>query len=180
MFELTPKRTNTTARKMILLFFLGSAALIVTTMLVPTVPFRWIFQLVAVLLLTAGVFLTTRYVTKLFIYRIQDGDLTVTEANSNGKRQITVCRVGLSGILSVTEQDTAGAAKEQIQALKKKRVKLFDYTVDLEPARSIFVIVSEGGEELALRLSYDEALLALLKDAVSDKESSEFKDPANF
>ena len=143
---------------MILLFFLGSAALLATTMLVPTVPFRWVFQLLAIFLLTAGVFLTTRYLTKLFFYRIQNGDLTVTEANTNGKRQITVCRVGLSGILSVTECHSATEAKEQIKALKKRRVKYFDYTVDLQPAESLLVLVEEGGEELALRLSYDEQL----------------------
>lgn len=167
MFEWIPQRTNTTARKMILLFFLGSAALILVTMLVPGVPFRWVFQLLAIILLTAGVFLTTRYVTKLFIYRIDQGDLTITEANTNGKRQITVCRVAISGILSVTVSESASEAKEQIRALKKQHIKLFDYTADLQPATSMFVTVREGGEELALRLSYDRALCELLQTAVT-------------
>ena len=166
MFEWIPQKTNTTARKMILLFFLGSAALILVTMLVPGVPFRWVFQLLAILLLTAGVFLTTRYVTKLFIYRIDRGDLTVTEANTNGKRQITVCRVALSGISSVTVSESVSEAKEQIRALKKQHIKLFDYTADLQPTISVLVTVCEGGEELALRLSYDRALCELLQAAV--------------
>ena len=173
MFEWIPTKTNTTARKMILLLFLGSAALMVTTMLVPTVPFRWVFQLIAIFLLTAGVFLTTRYITKLFIYRIENGDLTVTEANTNGKRQITVCRVGLANITSVTHCQSAEESVGQIKGHKKNRSRFFDYTVDLQPAEFLLVTVTEGGEELTLRLSYDKTLCELLKPTESKEQSYE-------
>ena len=98
MYELIPQKTNKIAARLVALSFFGAAAVLLCTVLAPAVPFRWVFQLIAILLLTAGVFLTTRYLTKLFFYRItEDGDLTVTEAAANGKRQVTVCRVAVAG-----------------------------------------------------------------------------------
>lgn len=165
MYEYSPKRTNTAAQRLILLFFLGAAALILITMLVPTVPFRWVFQLIAIGLLTAAIFLVTRYVTKLFLYRIENGDLTVTEADARGKRQITVCRVSVANIQSLERLDEPNVADAALSDLKKQKIKLFDYTADLRPADSILLVVREGGEDLAIRLSFDEILFGLLGDA---------------
>ena len=162
MYEYSPKRTNTAARRLILLFFLGAAALILITMMVPNVPFRWVFQLIAIGLLTAAIFLVTRYVTKLFLYRIENGDLTVTEADARGKRRITVCRVGVANIQSLERLDEPHAANAALADLKKQKIKLFDYTADLRPADSILLVVREGGEDLAIRLSFDETLFELL------------------
>ena len=176
MYELTPKKTNKTAGKLILLLFLGAAALILITVAVPPLlkvelPLRWVFQLIAIFLLTAGIFLTTRYITKLFIYRVTEKrDLTVTEAASNGKRPITVARVGLDGIRERIYVDSPAAADAEIKRLKKEKIKLYDYTVDYQPAESIFLVVVEGGERLALRLSYDKNLYDLLIPTVNVEE----------
>ena len=130
----------------------------------PTLPFRWVVQLLALVLLTAGIFLTTRYLTKIFLYRIVgEGDaldLTVTEASSNGKRQITVCRVGLSGIrrLVILDATKPEIERKERALLKKSHTKQYDYRADFCPAKSILLIVEEGGEELCLFLSYEERL----------------------
>lgn len=172
MYELIPRKTNQTARRLILLLFLGAAAVIVVTMLVPTVPVRWLFQLIAIGLLTGGVFLTTRYVTKLFIYRAEvGGDLTVSEANANGKRQITVCRVGLSSIRRRTLLDSPCAARAALDELKANKKKLFDYCVDLQPAESILLTVEEGGETFAIRLSFDPVFFELLSPTEPETEA---------
>ncbi|MBE6546138.1 MAG: hypothetical protein E7668_01695 [Ruminococcaceae bacterium] len=173
MYEFIPQKTNQTARKLILLFFAGAAALFALTLLVPAIPFRWVFQLFALALLTAAIFLVTRYVTKLYIYRTEPTaggavDLTVTEAAANGKRAVTVCRIGLSQIRhrrlvsSQTEFDAA------LKELKKERIRLYDYTVDLHPTESILLLAEEGGETLALRLAYDQTLFELLTPTESD------------
>ena len=165
-YEWIPAKSNAIARNLVIVLFVGAFALMAIPTAIPTLPFRWVVQLIALFLLTAGIFITTRYLTKLFIYRIVSNgerlDLTVTEAASNGKRQITTCRVGLSGIRRVCILDSAEADKREREALKREKLKQFDYRPDLRPAKSILVIVEEGGEELALFLAYEEKLASWL------------------
>ena len=162
MYELIPKRTNKKANEMILLFFIGAAAMMLVTMLFPTVPFRWAFQLISLCLLTAGVFLVTRYVTKLFFYRIEEGDLIVTETDTRGKKRLVVCRVGVSSVVRCERLTDANQVKAALASLRKQGVKVFDYTVDLRPAESILLVVNEGGDDLAVRLSFDDTLFSIL------------------
>ena len=164
-----PKKSNQTAKNMILLLFGGSFCLLAVTYAVPDVPFRWAFQTVALLLLTAGVFLVTRYLTKMFVYRVQttdDGtlDLTVTESATNGKRPVTVCRIGMEQIQRVILFDLSdgGESLWAFKEFKKGRKKIYDYRVDLKPTKSILLSVNEGDDELYLLLSYEADLLALL------------------
>ncbi len=170
MYEWLSQKTNKTDRRMILLLFAGAAALILITSLVPGVPGIWVFQFIALCLLTAAVFLVARYQGKLFYYRIEeDGegsyDLTVTETNSKGKRAVTVCRVGLSSIHTVRMLDFSdgGESLEFWNTFKKTKAKLHDYTVDLRPVKSILVMVNEGGDDLWLRFSPEEELYQILK-----------------
>ena len=177
MYEWNPKSANTTARKLILLFFIGAGALMLVTMLFPSVPFRWVFQLIALGLLSAAIFFVTRYVTKSFLYRIEttaDGsaDLTVTEISSGGKRRITVCRIGLDHILTRELLDNPAKTSERLASLKKEKIKYYDYTVEYQSAESILLIVNEGGEEIALRLSFDADLFALLRPKKEDNTES--------
>ncbi len=163
-YEWIPTKSNQKARNTVIVLFFGALALMLIPMAFPALPFRWAVQLLSLVLLTAGIFLTTRYLTKLFIYRIvgegESLDLTVTEANSNGKRQITICRVGLSGIrrMVILDASKPEIEKEERALLKKSHIKQYDYRPDLCPAKSLLLIVEEGGEELCLFLSYDETL----------------------
>ncbi len=170
MYQWIPKKTNTTDRKLTFLLFAGGAALILVTNFAPELPGKWVFQLIAVALLTAAVFLVARYQGKCFVYRVEEGregsyDLTVTETNSRGKRAVTVCRVGLSAIASVRLIDFSdgGDSLSFWQSFCKGRKKIHDYTVDLKPVRSILVTVEEGGETLYLRLSPIDELYDLLR-----------------
>ena len=177
MYEWIPRRTNERAQRAILLLFLAAALLFAVPYLIAGLPFRWVLQLFAIGMLTAAIFLVTRYVSKIFIYRVilcEDGtqDLTVTEANSGARGQITVCRVGLSNILScrVLDEQKDARAREALSALKKKRRKIFDYCADLHPAQCILLSVREGGEELWLLLSYSPELVAALGGERTDTD----------
>ena len=177
MYEWIPKKRNQTARNMIFLLFGGAAVLLLVTMAVPGVPFRWAFQLIALGLLTASLFLVTRYLTKCFVYRIiEDGeggyDLTVTETATNGKRAVTVCRVGMRNVLSVVRLDLSdgGASLAKWKEIKKKRGRIFDYCADFRPTVSVLVTVREGGEDLMIRLSPEDELTALLERAARSEE----------
>ena len=163
-YEWVAPKTNNIARTVVAVLLLGALAL----MLISTVfsDFRWIPQLISLGFLTAGIFLTTRYLTKIFIYRIvgegEALDLTVSEAGSQGKRQTIVCRVGLHGIQRVSILSSADAEKQERTQLKQNKIPQFDYRPDLRPAKSLLVIVEEGGEELALFLAYEERLASYL------------------
>ena len=177
MYEWIPPRTNKRAQSAILVLFLGAAALLFLSVLFPNLPYRWAVQLLAIGLLTAAIFLVTRYVSKIFIYRIIDvgngsSDLTVTEAKAGAKGQITVCRVGLANIRScrVIDETVDSGARAAISEIKKQRKKLFDYCVDLHPAQSILLTVEEGGEDLVLCLSYSPELVARLMPIESPSE----------
>lgn len=168
IYEGIAEKTNQTARKLSALFLLGAAALMLVTMLFGGIPFRWVFQLLAVGLLIGTVFLIARYESKTYIYRLieQDGgvDLTVTEANAKGRGQVTVCRIGIDQLLSCTTLDVSegDSVKETLARLKKEKKKRFDYCADLRPAKSILLLVEDGDDELAIRLSFDERLFSLL------------------
>jgi hypothetical protein len=177
MYEWIPKKTNNTADKMILLLFGGSAALVLLTTLAPAIPYRWVFQLLAMGLLAAAIFLVTRYRTKSFLYRVGDDgdggvDLSVTETAPNGKRAVTVCRVGLGNILKLYELDLSdgGASAATWRELTRRRGKIFDYAIDLRPTRFLVVVAREGGEEVRIRLSYLPELCELLARSAKDEE----------
>ena len=180
MYEWIPKRTNKRVQNVVILLIVAASAALAVPMLFGIDGFRWAFQLTSIGCMTAVIFLVTRYLTKIFIYAIRerDGgalDLTVTEAKQNGKGQITVCRVGLSGIrvCRVLDETTDPNARACLTALKKQRKKIFNYCVDIHPAQSILLAVEEGGEELWLELSYSPELLARLGGVCEREESSD-------
>lgn len=166
MYEWIPKKTNNKARNIIILFFFGAAALLAVTSALGDVPFLWVFQLAAVALLTAAVFLTTRFLTKMYIYRIDVGergaDLVVLEAASNGKRQTAVCRVALANVKERTLLDASDGASDCLKAAKQGGRGIYDYRPDLKPEKSILIVAEEGGEDIPICLAFDERLYELL------------------
>ena len=181
MHQWIPQKSNETARNMILLLFCGAFALLALTSLFGDIPFRWAFQTVALLLLTAAIFLVTRYMTKRFTYRIEpDGedayDLTVIESSANGKRAVTVCRIGLHHVAkaSLLDLSDGGESLAAWNSFKKGRKKIHDYRVDLRPTVFLLLTVKEGGEELYILLSHEKELSELLlRTAKSYREEDE-------
>lgn len=165
MYEFRPQRTNNRAQNLIILLFAGAAALFLLTFSLKGLPFLWVIQLLAILLLVAAIFLVTRYLTKSYEYAlIPDGDgtdLTVTEISSGGRKRITVCRISLSGIEDVRVLEENGAS---VRALHKEGKNVFDYRPDLSPDRSLLVEATEGGEKFALFLAYGEEFLSILEN----------------
>ena len=164
MYEFRPQRTNNRAQKLIMLLFLGAAALFVLTIPLEGLPFLWAIQLVAIVSLVAAIFLVTRYMTKAYEYAVseEDGgaDLTVVEVSSRGRRRITVCRVSCSGITGVKLVE---GKDESLRAMRKTGRKIYDYRPDISPDRYLMVETSEGGEELCLLFAYDEQFLRILE-----------------
>lgn len=163
MYEITAARTNKKAQGLILLFFIGAVALLIVTVPLRGMPFLWIIQLFAILLLVGAVFLVTRYMARSYIYGIDESesgrDLYVVEVSSGGRRRVTVCRVSLSSIGSVSVSD---GKDEAWRALRADKRRLFDYRPDIAPERSILISSDEGGERIGILLGYDEKLEKIL------------------
>ena len=152
---------------MIICLFAGALALFLAITRIGDMPYRWVFQLTAIALLTAAVFLTTRYLTKSFVYYVTEdegngSDFLVTELQ--GKGRVTVCRIALSSIEELYVLDSADShSKEAVkEKLRRGRRKQFDYRPDIAPAKSIALFACECGEPLLIYLAYDETLASLL------------------
>ena len=168
MYEYTPKKENNKAAHLTLLLLIGGFLMLALTSALPSLPFRWAFQIAGILLIGVGIYLYTRYFTRTFSYAIvvrEDGsrDLTVTECQR--KSRVTVCRLSLSGIerieiVKATERERASALKK---ALSAEGRKLFSYTVNLAPASVCYLVATECGQPLAILFEPDERLLRMLE-----------------
>ena len=180
MYEFIPQKNIKTAQKIIILLFAGAAVLMLVTMTWEGIPYKWLFQLIALALMTAAIFMTTRYVSKTFIYRVEsDGDggsdLTVTECAAGGKRQVTVCRVSVYGIREchLLDMSDGGGSERKLKEIRQRYGKIFDYTADLQPNKSILLVVDECGQRLSIRLSYDDRLFDILKSCEKGSEDGD-------
>ena len=163
MFEFFPQKTNKKAHKIIIVLFAVAAALLVTSAILSSVPYIWTIQLVALILTMMGLLLSSRYLSKRYVYRIRENgertlDLTVTEAKSQKDSGITVCRIALSSIIK-TEMLCEG---KKLRDYKKEGKAIFDYRPDVDPEKSILILSTEGGEESYICLAYDEELFTIL------------------
>jgi len=167
MYEYTPKKENNKAAHLILLLLIGGFLLLGVTTALPALPFRWVFQIVGIAFIGVAVYLYTRYFARTFSYAVvprEDGsyDLTVTECQR--KSRITVCRLSLAGIERIEVVTTA--ERERKKALKKELRaggrRLFDYTVNLAPAKVCYLSATECGQEVAICFEPDGQMLRLL------------------
>lgn len=168
LYEFEPQKNVKRLTALISVMFFGAAGVILLT-LIDSLPFKGVFQLIAIIMLCVGVFFTSRFIMRAYAYRIESTDtgrdFTVTELQ--GKSVITVCRLSLSGIceVRVTGADERRAAAEIKARAKKEQRKIFNYCVDIVSARTLWIFAEECGERVCVRLSYDEKLCELLSSA---------------
>lgn len=173
LFEFRPQKNT---RKLALttgLLIVGAAILMITTMLLPELAYRWAIQLLSLGMLAMGIFITTRYVMKSYVYAVIQNDeggqdLTVTEIQ--GRHTITVCRVGMSniGLAVVVPQGDREAEADVKSRIKADKRKLFNYCADLFSEKYICLFVTECGEAIAIKLSWDESLEKLFDTSETD------------
>lgn len=164
MYDVIPPKSNKNADY-------TSAALLIISLVamffskLPSLSYRWIMQLCALFMLAMALMLLGRFVFKRYQYSVISGDgggfdLTVTELTRRSR--ITVCRISLSGIESVLIVN--GSDKTTKKDIRKRSSgrKVFNYCVDMSPAKYICVFAEECGEPLLIKLSYDETLFKTL------------------
>lgn len=166
MYEYIPQGSNKNAKNIISLLILGGFAIMLFTMMAENVPFKWVLQLIGLVLMAVGVLLMTRYVSRSFIYRVdttdEGTDLTVIELQR--KSRITVCRISLSNIKDVHVMSISDKEQEKalVSAFKTDGRKRFNYCIDLNPEKFMWIVADECGEEVAVKLTYDEKLCEII------------------
>ena len=164
MYDFIPPKSNKTADY-------TSAALLIISLIamflsrLPNLPYPWIMQLSALTMLAVALMLLGRFVFKRYQYSVtsdedRGDDLLVREVTR--RTRVTVCRISLSGIERVViAYGSDKKAKKDIRKSSSGR-KVFNYCVDIRPAKYLCVFAEECGEPLIIKLSYDEALLEKL------------------
>ena len=174
MYELIPSKTNKKAQNIILVLFLGAAGILFLCTFLEGLPYLWVFQLFAILLLCAAIYVVARYTAKIYVYRItptaSGADLTVHETSPGGKRVKTVCRIGLS---SIRKRVRLEGKECSLSAVRKEKKPTYDYRPDLYPSESILILSDEGDTEVYICLAYDEKLFELLSPNEDKNEENE-------
>lgn len=167
-----PKDTQRTTAIIICLSSLGAAPFLFSLIL-QNIPFKWAFQLISILMLTAVIFIVTRYVAKSYTYSIIENedrsrDFTVTEIGNGGRSKITVCRIAVDSIESLTVIDRsvnedAVKLRELKKAAKKEERKFFSYYHTVNPPKLCIVFAEECGEKFLISFTPDEKLISFLE-----------------
>ena len=174
IYEIIPQKDMRRLTLLTSAFLIGATLIMALTSIFEGIPFKWAFQLLGVIMLALGIFYLTRYVMKSFIYRIEatdsGHDLTVTEIQ--GRHIITVCRISLSGIeeVYVARPNDSLEMKSAVQKARSGNRKQYNYCVDMFGDKCLFILATECGEPIALRLSYDEKLTQFLDTAKQMEE----------
>ena len=136
---------------------------------IPNLPFPVLFQLVAVFLLVAAVFIITRYVMRRYTCRLevnQKGSVDFVIVEHYGRRDTVVCRVYAAQIRSAVRR-TKETWKQSAGQRKGKQV--FHYTACFsDPDRVIAEVFPEedGENSFFVEFAADETFLKLLQAAL--------------
>ena len=171
VYEYRPEKNNTRIFGIMMIMLSLGAAFFVTPLLVPSVPFHWLFQLLGVVAIIAVIYLLTRYVAKSFVDAvIEDNgslDFTVTEITNGGKKAITVCRVAIANITDLKVFDL----RDGEQKLREKEIwaeahresrKCYDYCHDIKTTPVCLIALEECGEPLLIKIAAEDRLCSLL------------------
>ena len=163
MYEVFPKKKDAAARNLAAIMFIAAVvAMYISTL--PGLPLRSVVQLLSVGLIAFALVIMGRYIFSSYSYAIiqtDEGGYDFTVSEIKRRSRITVCRISVSGIESV--EVLKKGEKDRLSALKKGR-KTFDYRVDMSPAQYCCIVANECGEEVAIKISYDEKLVSLLAE----------------
>ena len=166
MYEFTPKGSNKSTKTAISALILGGFAIMLVTMTAENMPFKWALQTAAIAVIATGILLMTRYVSKGYTYCVEQKDETLdfSVIEMQGKVRITICRIALSNISEVHVLEASEQDKEKtlVASFKANGQKRFNYCTDFKPEKFIWLVANECGENVAVKLNYDEKLCELL------------------
>lgn len=172
MYEYIPQGSNKNAKNLISLLILGGFVIMLVTMMSEGVPFKWALQLTGLILMAIGILLMARYVSRSFIYRVEqtDGGADLSVIEIQRKSRIVVCRISLSNIKDVHILGAADKEQEKtlVDTFKADGRKKYNYCIDVNPEKYVWIVADECGEDIAVKLTYDEKLCEIIMPAKSE------------
>ncbi len=145
----TPNRKNNNA-KIVCGVLLVCAFVIWLLSIALELPYDFVWQILSVALICAALSVSSRYIICSFVYRVEDGELIVTQQQK--RSSVDVCRLPLDKIVSVK------------RGREKSNGKRYDYTVSLAPSANdcCTVVFDDCGDSIVLWLEADESFTAYL------------------
>lgn len=145
-------------------------------------PFPAMWQLLAVVLIAAAVYILCRYRLTVFRLAISSrddaaedvrlltpGEIDFTVERMRGKNPQLLCRLALSELREVrriTDGDCGGAAKE---------MSLYRYNVNMSPESGALAVFESAGERISIFAEMPEEMILLFeKAAAENREFDEF------
>ncbi len=129
-FSASPKPSNNKAR--IAAYVLLCVALFVFFVSMSIPHYRGVVSLFATVLLIAGIFIFTKYISPVYYYDIMmdsEGTPLFVVRALNGKRETTLCRIGLAEIIKVEREDRAARRAHKTPKTHMK----YSYLPTLDP-----------------------------------------------
>lgn len=165
MYEYTPKYTRK-KEGLTLAMLLSVALLLLAVSRLPQAPLPSLWQLAAVILLTAAVLVAVRFLLRSYTVRLAPRedvrspipDLTVVERM--GRRTQTVCRVSLADVVSA--EPITPESKAALRA-KRRGKRVWLYYAEMNPPNLCQLTVMDGEECVFILLQADEKLLSFLQ-----------------
>ena len=173
MYSVTPKRQNKLTALSCIACFVCGIGLFVASIGQEGLPYVTIAaQMVSVLILTAGIYLYSKFMARQFTYTVRPGgifdangeeiyDLEVIET-VGGRRQRVVCRLALRDIVQVDARPLRASAKNGYPKIEptKEGGEVFSYCADMVPGKVLAVYDADGN---VVVLTYDRTLCDILK-----------------
>ena len=168
LYEYIPQKSNKKAIGASLILISLAMGLFISTLLFPTLPFRWGVQLLAIIAFVGFVFIISRYVSKKFLYAIvetdeKELDFTVTELTNAGRTKTTVCRLSVKNVeeaylLDCTVPENQQKLKDLKKSAKSNGRKTFNYCPDINPAEICALVGEECNEKYLVLISPDDVI----------------------
>ena len=172
MYSVNPKRQNKLTSATVIGCFVCGIGLFLASIGQSALPYVTLAaQLAGVLLLTAGIYLYTKYIARQYTYAVRprgvysaDGeeiyDLVVIET-TGGRRQRVLCRLPLRDIVQADVRPARATKKNGHSEIKptKEGGRVFWYCADMIPGKVLTVYDRDGNVVL---LTFDQGLYEIL------------------
>ena len=164
-FSAHPKPQNNNSKKVMWVFYaLGAVAAVVSVMLETH---RGVAGLAALALISSGILMFTKYVSVAFYYDVIAEGLETpmfVVRQRVGKRDVTLCRIDLADIVSITRESAA----ERKAHVKEQGVAYYVYGPTLNPPVSYRMRVVNARERAELILEGTDELFARITDLAAE------------
>ena len=167
MYRNTPAPKNTYAKIASLVCLLLGLALLAFASL-ELVDYPALPQTLGIFSLTASVYIATGFLLRRYTFSVEQnpqseiGELDFCIVENKGKREITVCRIGVDEIVLARE---VNKNNKKSVANERKNMKRYTYDVTFAPPRRLEIVCRYDEEDFSILVTYDEGLISAINTA---------------